>query len=261
MTDDMTVPDKAAGALDRGLAMLEHLGVVRTCSAVDLANALGLSRSTAYRLVDRLKEKDWLAVDSGTGMLRLGPAAARLSAAAVASVDLRDLAIPALRALRDTTQETVSLAVPNGLNMVFVHRDRGPRPVAVSDELGTSRPLHCTSVGRAYLSALSPDRLDAVLEDLVASEASPVDASTVAGLRREIQATRARGWSQDLREFDESSCCAGAPIRDHTGAPIAAISVAGVAERMERIIDEVGPLVAETAAKLSAELGYSAAAQ
>ncbi|MEU1804108.1 helix-turn-helix domain-containing protein [Streptomyces sp. NPDC019937] len=55
--------------------MLAHLAVVRTCSTQDLAAALGLSRSTAYRLV----EGGWLAVEQGSGLLRLGPWATRLA--------------------------------------------------------------------------------------------------------------------------------------------------------------------------------------
>lgn len=245
-----------AGALDRGLAILDHLATVGSSSTVELGEALGLSRSTIYRLVDRLRESGWLAQDAASGHWRLGRSAARLASAAVAGISLRDLAAPALKQLRDATQETVSLAVPNGISMVFVQRERGPRPVAVSDELGASRPLHCTSVGRAYLAALPDLRLTQVLDELVASTESPIDVGSRILLENEIDSTRTRGWSRDIREFDESSCCCGAAIFDHTGTPVAAISVAGVAERMERAIDDVGPLVAATARELSAELGH-----
>src|SRR5262245_52723568 len=109
-----------AGALDRGLAILDCIAVRGPTSTVDLGEALGLSRSTIYRLVDRLRESGWLAVDSPTGHWRLGRSAARMASAAVAGTELRDIAGPALRALRDETQETVSLAVLNGISMVFV---------------------------------------------------------------------------------------------------------------------------------------------
>ncbi|MFC9840326.1 IclR family transcriptional regulator [Rhodococcus sp. NPDC127530] len=244
-----------AGALDRGLAILSHLSRVRSCTTPELADALGLSRSTTYRLVERLRDSGWL-VDDQSGHLRLGPAAARLASAAVASTNLKDVAVPALHELLTATQETVSLAVPNELTMVFVHRERGPRPVGVSAELGTSRPLHCTSVGRAYLAALPSEQCENVLDALVRSPLSPVEESSIGSLREEIARTRQRGWSQDLREFDQSSCCCGAAIFDHTGQPIAAISVAGVAERMEGSLGDIGPLVQKSAATISASLGY-----
>ncbi|GAA4013343.1 IclR family transcriptional regulator [Streptomyces plumbiresistens] len=251
-----TVLGPGAGALDRGLAMLDHLAVVRTCTTQDLAAALGLSRSTAYRLVDRLVEQGWLVQEPGSGLLRLGPSAARLASAAVRSTGLSAEAVPVLVRLMRETRETASLAVPNGVSMVFVHRETGPRPVAVTGALGVARPLHSTSLGRAYLAALPEDRLEEKLAELVASPESPVEAGTVGSLRSVVEATRRRGWSEDRREFDESSCCCGAAVHDHTGLPVAAISVAGVAERMERALGEVGPLVARAAAEVSAKLGY-----
>lgn len=244
-----------AGALDRGLAILNHLAHVRSCTVPELAEALGLSRSTTYRLVERLRDSEWL-FDEPSGRLRLGPAAARLASAAVASTNVRDAAVPALRELLDVTQETVSLAVPNELAMVFIHRERGPRPVGVSAELGASRPLDRTSVGRAYLAALPAEQLENVLTALIQSPQSGVDHSNIRELRAIIEETRNRGWSKDSREYDTSSCCCGAAIFDHTGQPVAAISVAGVAERMEDVLDEIGPRVATTAATISAALGY-----
>lgn len=249
-----------AGALDRGLAILTYVARTKTATAIDIAEALNLSRSTTYRLVERLREQGWLTSDVPGGRLRLGAAAARLASAAIASTNLKDVAIPVLQDLLVATQETVSLAVPNNLAMVFVHRQRGPRPVGVSAELGTSRPLHCTSVGRAYLAALPADQQRAVYDELVASPLSPIAEADLPRLKAEIDTTATRGWSQDAREFDESSCCCGAPIFDHTGAVIAAISVAGVAERMEHSLDTVGPLVRKAADAISAQLGYVAAA-
>lgn len=248
-----------AGALDRGLAILTYLTHAKTCTASELADALDLSRSTTYRLVERLREQSWLALDPMSGRLQLGPAAARLASAAIASTNLKDVAIPVLRQLLIDTQETVSLAVPNSLSMVFVHRERGPRPVGVSAELGTSRPLHCTSVGRAYLAALPGEQRKQVFDELVASPQSPIDEVSVGRLAAVVEETDIRGWSKDIREFDESSCCCGAAIFDHTGAVIAAISVAGVAERMEKSIDAIGPQVRQAAADISAALGYVAA--
>ncbi|GLW14827.1 IclR family transcriptional regulator [Streptomyces sp. NBRC 13847] len=248
--------ERAAGTLDRGLAILTHVARHRGSSTAEIAQALGLTRSTAYRLVDRLREQGWLTRAPAAPRWQLGPAAVRLASAAVASTTLRDAAAPALRTLGELTEETVSLAVPNGLTMVFVHRERGTRPAAVTAELGAARPLHSTSLGRAYLAALPQQKLEDTLIELVRDPLSPVTAATVSDLHAEIARTRERGWSQDLREFDESSCCCGAAVHDHTGMPVACISVAGVAERMEPLIPSYGPLVAQVCRDLSHDLGY-----
>lgn len=263
MSIDLTTPAPAAapvlgpgaGALDRGLAILTYVATVRSCTTAELAAALDLTRSTTYRLVEKLREQGWLAADPVSGKLCLGPTATQLASAALGSTRLKNVAIPALHELLLATQETVSLAIPNGHVMVFIHREQGPRPVAVSARLGAARPLHSTSVGRAYLAALPEAQRENLLQELVQAPDSPVAEETLGELRAEIERTQARGWSQDAREFDRSSACCGAAIYDQTGLPVAAISVAGVAERMEGILDEVGPLVRQAADVISLTLG------
>ncbi|EFL29009.1 hypothetical protein SSOG_08723 [Streptomyces himastatinicus ATCC 53653] len=60
-------------------------------------------------------------MEQGSGLLRLGPSAARLASAAVSSTDLTATAMPVISRLMRETRETASLGVPNGVNMVFVH--------------------------------------------------------------------------------------------------------------------------------------------
>ncbi|TQS45253.1 IclR family transcriptional regulator [Cryptosporangium phraense] len=234
------------GALDRGLGILRLLAQHRRLSVPEIADALGLSRATAYRLVDRLRDEGWLISEGHGGPVRLGPTAAQLAAAAIESVNLRDVAIPVLRELVAETGETANLAVPNGTEMVFLAREQPLRTVSVAAHPGSTRPFHNTSVGRAYLAALPAARLD----DLLAGLEAP-------GLREKLDVVRVRGWSDDRREYDPSSCCCGAAIRDHTGEPVGALSVAGVAERMDPVIDQIGPRVRDAAARISASLGFA----
>ncbi|GAA0274735.1 IclR family transcriptional regulator [Cryptosporangium japonicum] len=232
----------APGALDRGLGILRLVAQHRRMPVAGIADALGLSRATAYRLVERLRDEGWLISEGHGGPVRLGPTAAQLAAAALESVDLREVAIPVLRELVEATGETANLAVPNGTEMVFVAREQPRRTVSVVVYSGSGRPFHTTSLGRAYLMALPRPRLD--------------DFGLPPDLEDKLNSMRARGWSEDRREYDPSSCCCGAPIRDHTGEPVAALSVAGVAERMDPVLDEVGPQVRDAAARISASLGY-----
>ncbi|MFG1925983.1 IclR family transcriptional regulator [Cryptosporangium sp. NPDC048952] len=231
----------APGALDRGLGILRLVAQHRRLPVSGIADALGLSRATAYRLVERLREEGWLISEGHGGPVRLGPVAAQLAAAALESVNLRDVAIPVLRELVEATGETANLAVPNGAEMVFVAREHPLRTVSVGAHPGGTRPFATTSLGRAYLMALPEPRRSAF---------------TTPELEKKLDVMRARGWSEDRREYDPSSCCCGAPIRDHTGEPVGALSVAGVAERMDPVLDEVGPQVRDAAARISASLGY-----
>ena len=92
----------------------------------DLIRAADLSRSSAYRLVDRLQAVDYLVQDS-SGQWRLGPAAARLAMAAVHATEVVNVAPEYLRMLVQQTRETVGFAVLSGDEMIFVYRELGPQ--------------------------------------------------------------------------------------------------------------------------------------
>ncbi len=88
------------------------------------------------------------------GLLRLGPPATRPASAAASSTDLTATAMPVNSRLMRKSRETAGLAAPNGVHMVFVHRERGPRPVAVTSELGAG--------GRPHRPGRRGDRLHGV---------------------------------------------------------------------------------------------------
>src|SRR5699024_7525698 len=95
-----------AGALDRGLAIIAHVASVQTCSVTEVAAALGLTRSTAYRIIDRLKEQGWLSVEAATGKIGLGPTVTKIASNALGSTHLKSIAVPPLHDLMIATQET-----------------------------------------------------------------------------------------------------------------------------------------------------------
>ncbi|MFI1731591.1 IclR family transcriptional regulator [Streptomyces acidicola] len=179
--------------------------------------------------------------------------------AAVHSTDVADVAPELLRVLVQQTRETVSLGVLSGDEMVFVHRERGPQAVSVNAELGARRPLHATSVGKAYLSGLDTRERADLIRTLQLAPFTPQTLITTDDLERDIAKAQARGWTEEHGEFDIASACCGAPIFDHTGRVVAAISVAGLKDRVEPALDRLGPLVVATADAISRRLGHNPA--
>jgi DNA-binding IclR family transcriptional regulator len=244
------------GALDRALEILEVLTMRGKATTSELVEAVGVSRSAVYRLVERLQTAEYLQLTDG--QWRLGPAAARMAMAAVHNMDVLTVATPMLRDLAHRTGETVSLGVHSGEDIVFVFREIGHQAVHVRTELGARRPLHATSVGKAYLAGLSPERCHETIERLpmqVFTKATVQDRDL---LREAVAEARQRGWAEEHGEFDAGSTCFGAPVFDQSGTVTAAISIAGPTARMDAARDPFGPLVAETAAALSRRLGCSA---
>lgn len=252
----MTDSEQPKGSLDRGLTILTYLSTAGESPVSELAEVAGMSRSAAYRIVDRLREADYV-VDGDASRVKLGPAAARLAMAAVQTTDVVHVAPELLRLLAQQTRETVGLGVLSGEEMVFVYRERGPQPVTVNAELGARRPLHCTAIGKAYLSALSPPERKALVRTPKLTRYTDHTITSRTELDRELERSRSRGWTIERGEFDDASTCCGAPILDHTGSPVAAISVAGLRDRMESTLERIGPTVASTAEAISRRLGHN----
>jgi DNA-binding IclR family transcriptional regulator len=256
----VSVPTQAAGTglLEKGLAVLQLVAERGSVAVAEVAGEVGLSRSSAYRLVDRLRSGGYLQESRAAGAFRLGPRAVPIGLAALNQLDMMDVAPARLRALAADAGETVNLAVPLGDEMVYVYQAEGPGAVKVTAHLGTRRPLNCSALGKAFLAALPDDeRVDRV-ERLLLVRVTPGSIVGRAALRAELGATVARGYSVDAEEAEEGVACVGAAIRDYSGQPVAAISIAGPAERMPPKQDTLVPLLLAAAADVSARLGYIA---
>ncbi|TNC25870.1 IclR family transcriptional regulator [Amycolatopsis alkalitolerans] len=219
-----------------------------------IAKELQLNLSTAHRIVRALVGEGYLAQNEtneryylGTGALLLGQAASR---------NFRlDVVHPVLARLAERTGESVNLGVLNGTYAVVVERIESPQPLRFTQPPGTRAPLHASAMGKALL---------AFNEHLEASYLASADHlvgihpnthTTEGGLRDDLAATRARGWSTDDEESYLAVRCVGAPIQDGPGHSRAAIAVQAPALRMppERFA-EVGPEVVRAAKEIAALL-------
>lgn len=242
------------GSLDRALQIFEVLTMHGKATTAELVEAVGVSRSAMYRLVERLQASEYLTLSEGHW--RLGPAVARMAMAAVGDTDVLTVAAPLLRELARHTGETASLGVLSGDEIVLVFREIGHHAVHVRSELGARRPLHATSVGKAYLAGLAPDQCEAHVKELSMEAFTAATNTDRDLLLKEIIEARTKGWTEEHGEFDPASSCYGAPVFDQSGKVTAAVSLAGPSPRMND--RTFGPLVARTAASISNHLGHTA---
>jgi DNA-binding IclR family transcriptional regulator len=249
--------DGPSGALERGLAVLRYFAATGEASAAMVSEALGLSRSATYRILNTLQECRFLEHNPASGRLRLGVGAAELGVVALSEVDVVRLAPSYLHDLVEATLETVFLAVMDDGAMVYIHKEEGPQAIKMSSRLGSRRPLHCTSLGKAYMSALPHDARRSLVRRLDLRRYTANTITDAATLEAELALTEERGYAVDRVEVEEGVGCVGAPVRDYRGLPVAAVSVAGPAERLLPEEERVGPLVRETGRAISRRLGYA----
>ena len=129
--------------------------------------------ATTYRIAQRLRELGFLEVSTSTAQWRLGREAAQLGVAALQSTDIMRIAPPILLGLLEGTREAVNLAVFDSDSMVLMFREQGPQSVTISSRLGSRRPMHASSLGKAYMAAMRPNERHALIERLELTRYTP----------------------------------------------------------------------------------------
>ena len=248
-------------SLEKALDVLDAVGRAPSgLSQAELQARLKLPRTTLYRLLGALVNRALLRRDPLRRVYCLGQRCFEYARNSYAMPDLVAAAGAELRALRDISGETSYLAALDGLEVVSLDRCDGAHSHRSHTEPGQRKPLHCTSQGKAILSALPPEQRDALVKDIELSAQTPRSITDRRRLQAELKLTATRGWSIDDEEMITAVRCCGAPIIDPQGQVRGAISIAGPSFRlsMERL-SLLGPEVAEAARRIGAQLGDASA--
>jgi DNA-binding IclR family transcriptional regulator len=223
-------PVSAAGNALRVVRLLHELDELRV---MDVADRLGVARSTAHRILAMLVFEGFAAQDRHK-VYRPGPALQAIRGSQAAPPpDLITLARPHLQRLADAVRETTHLMVLEGNAARFLDGVEGPQALRVSYRTGTLLPAHVTSGGKALLAALPADRLRALYPNGLPGERA--DASdAVERLFNELVSVRRTGYAINLQESERGVHAVGACVRDRTGTAVAAVAVAAPSVRCTR---------------------------
>ena len=234
----------------RAAELLKALGAHGgPASVFDLAERCGLNRSTVWRILATLEDAGLVERDPATGRYEIGYALVALGAAAGHDPLIRR-AHPALRALAEACLETASLAVPRGMQLVYVDQVQAPHVMA-ADWLGRATPLHATSTGKALLAWLSVDDIGAALPGRL-ERFTDTTITTRPVLRTELAQVRARGYAISRGELEPALWGVSAPVLDGD-RPVAVVSVWGVESRIRaRGLDALGSRTVAAADEIAA---------
>jgi IclR family transcriptional regulator, acetate operon repressor len=247
-------------SVERALDALELLAAAGQggLSLTELADRLAVAKSSAFALAHTLAARGY-ATESGGRLdrtYRLGMALAKLGDAAERQSPLIVLAMPVLQSITDGTGLTARLIVPDGPYAVAVARVDGPGTVRFASYLGAREYPHCTSAGKALLSALPPDRARALAVEAGLPPRTPRTITDPDALARDLEISAARGYAIDDEEDCEGVFCVGAAVYDRTGDCVAALSGTGLKlNRPTWQIDELGIAIRDAARHLTQSLG------
>ncbi|ALK29315.1 IclR family transcriptional regulator [Burkholderia plantarii] len=257
---DIAAQQAGTQTLLRGLAILEAIaGGARDMRAIGAA--LGTTRSTTHRLVSSLVQARYLRQVQG-GYL-LGPKLIELGTIALEQMPLTAVARPHLEALAEATLDTIHLGMRDGDDVLYIDKIPGTRGLEMRSRIGHRMPLASTGIGKAMMLDLKPDTWAALFEasrrSLAGVSFKPDRRPDSPTFLQRMAHYAAGGYTFDLEENEASIRCVAAPVRDASGAIVAAVSVASTIPYMplDRM-DELIPIVQREARAISAELGWSA---
>lgn len=222
----------------------------------EVADVLGLAKSSAHDLLTSLAQTGLLS-KTDDGRYRLGWRLVTLSETLLATTELRREARPVLDELAAQYRETVHLAILDDTKVVYVDKLEGQQAVRVElTSLGTRLYPHCSALGKVLLAY----RPEAEVKRILTLNGLPrFTAHTITDkdeLEQALAKIRKQGYAFDLEEILPDLCCIGAPIRNHTGQVMAAISMSIPAYRFQRSQTEFRKAVVGAGRMISERLGH-----
>lgn len=219
-----------------------------------------LAKGTVHRLLATLIEHDF--VEQQGHHYHIGVNCFVVGNAFRSHMDLRPRALPFLLDLRNRTGEAVQMAVLEKLQVVYIERVQSTSPVAsFTAQVGTVVPAYCTALGKVLLAFSPPETVDQYLHSVPLRPRTPTTITERQKFMSEITNIRQIGYAVDRGEHYLEVRCVAAPIFDHDSRVVAAVSMAGPAERLPAVLERsrFARAVVDVAARVSAAIGHVAA--
>jgi len=246
-------------SVDRAFELLERLADAdQGLSLAEMTRQTGFPKSTVFRILATLEERQVVTLDAQTRTYHLGHRLWMLGHHFLERSDLYQSAAPIMQRLAETSGETVFLGKLEDGQVIYMRRIESPRSVAIVKKLGQRVPAHCTATGSAILAFMRPEEVEAVLEQHGLDAYNDATITDPAAFRRRLEETHARGYAVVDGEYNRELMCVSAPVFDHTGLPRASLTVAMPALHRPTPTRqaEVGRLVRTAALDLSHQLGF-----
>ncbi|MDR7868101.1 MAG: IclR family transcriptional regulator [Sporomusaceae bacterium] len=244
--------------LQRAMDVLEVIG---TCnepvSLKNITEKVGLPKSTVYRILSNLESRGYVCC-SNEGGYRLGLTFLTLGQKAERGFELKRLARPHMTKLNQLTNESVHLGMLARNKVLYLDSIDSPHTIRLVAQIGGNNLLHCTSLGKALLIAHSDEEIRQILVEVGMERRTHYTLVTPEAFLKEMEVVRRVGFGFDDRESDNECFCIGAPIYNHLGQILAAISVSGPISRVSRRTAEtiVAPRLIEATKSISRALGH-----
>ena len=243
-------------SIDRTFNILELLsGQDDGLSLSEIAERIDLPKSTVHRLLKVLRERNY--IEKSDSVYRLGLAFIELCSGLLNSLELKTEARVDLKRLSQQTGQVVFLAIQHESDIVYFDRIEKHHEIRDYCFIGQRRPLYCTALGKSLLIGLSEEEIRELIDPKSMVSYTEHTITDLDTLIKDVQVSRARGYSIDNEEVEYGMKCIAAPIRDYRNMVIAAVSTSWDLSSMKEDVGERNiQLVTETARAISMRMGY-----
>jgi DNA-binding IclR family transcriptional regulator len=251
-------PSYPLKALDKSLAILEVLSQENSpLSIAELSERLGIYPSTIHRILDTLRYWGYVEQDSDTQRYQLGLKVLELGMTKHQGMELVKEAAPYLKELQNQSNETVYLAILDEGEVLYLGREESSQSIRMVSKVGSRVPAHCTALGKILLAYLDEEERKKILKETELSRFTDNTITDEEEIKKEFRKVKEQGFAQDREEYEKNVCCIAAPIRNHQGRVIAAISISGPAFRLNTgRRRQLRGILIQISKKISTRLGY-----
>ncbi|MEA5453850.1 IclR family transcriptional regulator [Sinomonas sp. JGH33] len=225
-------------AVDRVVRALEILAKEGSAAVGDMAERMGVHKSTASRILGALETHGFVQQSARRGKYQLGVGLLRVASSIPRRLSLVHTARPVLEDLAQRYGETVNLAVRRDVYAVNVDQALGAANLASFDWIGNLTPLYATSSGKVFLAYLHTTERDELLRGVELKALTPLTLDRER-LERELPVIVERGYASTRGELEDGLNAIAAPVFGHAGDLIGAVSVSGPAFRFDPSDPEV----------------------
>lgn len=239
------------------LELVEALKEVDRAGVTELADRLGMGKSTVHNHLSTLEEYEY--VTRSGDEYELGLRFLELGGHTRNRMKLFQMAKPEIENLAAETGELANVATEEFGECVYLYRSKGDRAVELDTHLGLRMTMHNTALGKAMLAYLPEERVDRILEKHTLTPMTAHSTTDSDELRSQLSEVRERGYALDLEERLEGLRCVAAPVRDSSGSVLGAISISAPTNRLkgDRLQSEIPDLVVSAANVIELNIAHS----
>ncbi|MFC5447553.1 IclR family transcriptional regulator [Paenibacillus aestuarii] len=222
----------------------------------DMVQLSGMPKTSVHRMIGSLSDMGFLHKNKD-GYYSLGLLFLQFGNLVAERLDIRHIALAIMEKLRDDIGFAVHLVLRDGEASIYIEKLDTHHPVRLFTKIGKKAPLYAGASSRTILAFMPDSETEAYLAEV---ELEPIGSGTILGkdeLRALLAQTRQTGYSFSRSELEDYTAELSAPIFDHSGQIIAALSIAGLEVQFgEEHIPDLIQKVRSAAAEISLKLGY-----